>query len=69
MKVIATVYYPLSPLLFNGVYYFSDHPKDTEMTVHATPNYGNLHVEVLFTKVYPLPICSFTYIVNIMNKY
>lgn len=38
------------------------HPKDTEMTVHATRNYGNLHVEVLFTKVYPLPICSFTYI-------
>ena len=55
--------------LFNGIYYFSDHPKDTEMTMHATRNYGNLHVEVLFTKVYPLPICSFTYIVNIMNKY
>ena len=54
---------------FKGVYYFSDHPKDTEMTVHAPRNCGNLYVEVLFTKVYPLPICSFAYIVNIMNKY
>ena len=55
--------------LFKGAYYFSDHPKDTEMREHATRNYDSLHVGVLFTKVYPLPICSFAYHVIIMNKY